>query len=271
MILKPETLKSDKGLTLVELLVSIAVISLIAGVSVHLFAGALDSWNRNRGKDELLHTAMLTMERMVSKVRNTSWVLLPLKVSNPADPNYPASSYYPRDILAVSGGIDNDGDGLIDEDPGNDITGDGKSGIMGIDDDNNGLIDDKGQDDDDEAGGNSEDPIDGIDNDGDGKFDEDPNRDFLKAGNNDDGQGGDDEDPFDPLIYYLNGTTLMERQNVLTATISDNVIAENVTKFTVLLRRANGNTLIDIYLKLDNGKDTVELSTTVLAHEMIKR
>jgi hypothetical protein len=62
----------------------------------------------------------------------------------------------------------------------------------------------------------------------------------------------------------------MERHNVLNATVSDDVIAENVAEFRVLRRRVNGNTLIDIYLKLDNGEDSVELSTTALARGMFK-
>ncbi len=271
MIRRLKILKSEKGLTLIELLISIAIISVVAGVSVQLVAGALDSWRYNKGKAELLNTAQLAMERMVSRVRNTTWVLLPLMISDPTDPGYPASSYYPRDIMAVSANIDNDLDGLADEDPGADITGDGLSGIMMIDDNDNGVVDEGSMNNDDEQFGLiDEDEVDGIDNDFDGMVDEDPSANFYVSTNDDDGDGLIDEDPFDPVIYYLNGTSLMERQNVLNATTADNVIAENVSWFEVLRRRVNGNTLIDIYLKLDNGEDSVELRTTALARGMFK-
>jgi prepilin-type N-terminal cleavage/methylation domain-containing protein len=269
---KVKTFKSDRGLTLIELLISITIMSLISVVFAQLLGGALDSWRDSKSRGDLLSSARIAMERMVSKARDTSWVLLPLKVSDPTDPGYPASSYYPRDILAVSGNIDNDGDGLTDEDPGTDITADGASGIMGIDDNNDSVIDGEHIYDDDEDGFYEEDELDenGEDADLDGRFDEDPDSDFFQDGNDDDDDGLDDEDPFDPLIYYLNGTTLMERQNVLNATTADNAIAENVSEFSVIRRRVNGNTLIDIYLKLDDGEESVELRTTVLARSMFR-
>lgn len=269
---KYKTILSESGLTLVELLISIVIISLIAGVCAQLAGGALDSWYSHREKSELFQAGRLAMERMVSKVRDTTWVLLPLKITDPSDPVYPASSYFPRDILAVSGNIDNDGDGLSDEDPGKDMTGDGASGIMGIDDNNDSIVDGGHPDDDDEDGSHEEDGLEAgyIDNDLDGRFDEDSDNNFFLTDGNDDGDVSTDEDPFDPLIYYLNGTTLMERQNVLNSTVSDNVIVENVSEFRVTRRRVNGNTLIDIYLKLDNGNDSVELSTTVFARSVFR-
>lgn len=265
------TLKSEHGLTLVELLISIAIISLIAGVSTQMVGGAFDSWEHQRGKGYLMNAGRLAMERMVSGVRSTTWVLLPLMISDPTDPGYPASSYYPRNILAISGMIDNDGDGLFDEDPYYDITWSNKSGIKGIDDNNDGLVDNgfAGADDD-EDGVKNEDPVDGVDNDGDGRVDEDPDSAFYSSADNDDGDWGSNEDVFDPLIYYLNGTELRERRDEYNFTISDALLAENVTELTVLRRYVNGNTLIDIYLKLDNGTESVELSTTTVARAMFK-
>ena len=267
---KGDILKSEKGLTLIELLISIAIIALIAGVFAQLMGGALDSWREGKSRGDLLGTAQIVMERMVSRVRSTSWVLLPLKISDPTDPGYPASSYYPRDILAVSANIDNDNDGLADEDPGADITGDGEAGIMGIDDDNDGTVDEGTPNDDDEDGGQNEDRLDIFDNDDDDRIDEDPDKKFYISEDDDDDDGDEAEDPFDPVIFYLSGSTLMERHNVMTATTSDDVIAENVTQFEVLRRRVNGNTLIDIYLKLDDGENSVELRTTAMAQGMFK-
>lgn len=271
MVRELKTANSERGLTLIELLISLVIISLVTVVCTQLVGGALDSWNHDRGKSDLLNEARITMERIVARIRNTTWVILPLKISDPTDPGYPGSSYYPSGILAVSGNIDNDGDGLADEDPGNDMNGDNAAGIMMIDDDNDGLVDEEIAHNDDEDWNPNEDDIDGIDNDGDGLVDEDTGGQFYPfSPPDDDNDGTQSEDPFDPVIYYRNGTTLMERQNVLTATVSDSVIAENVSAFTVLRRRVNGNTLIDIYLKLDNGKDSVELNTTALAWEMFK-
>jgi prepilin-type N-terminal cleavage/methylation domain-containing protein len=270
VICRQETLKSERGLTLVELLISIVIISLIAGVSTRMVGGALDSWEYNRGKEDLLNSARLAMERMVTGVRTTTWVCLPLMISDPTDPGYPTSSYYPRDILAVSGMIDQDGDGLADEDPAADIYWNNKPGLNGIDDNNDGTVDNGTNKDDDEDGTVDEDPIDGLDNDADGRVDEDPGVAFYSSVEDDDGDGNWDEDIFDPVIFYLNGTTLRERHDEWNFTNSDDLLVENVAEFRVLRRRVNGNTLIDIYLRLDNGKDSVELRTSTIARAMFK-
>jgi prepilin-type N-terminal cleavage/methylation domain-containing protein len=267
---REKIIKSDRGLTLLELLLSITIISLIAVAFVQLVAGSLDSWNHNQGKEDLLNTARLAMERMVKGVRTTTWVMMPLMISDPTDPGYPTSSYYPRDILAVSGMIDQDGDGRADEDTYKDINWDNKSGLQGIDDNNDGNIDNGVGQDDDEDGTTNEDPVDGIDNDGDGRVDEDPGSPFYSSADDDDGDGAWDEDVFDPVIYSLNGTTLNERHEEYGWILDDYVIAENVAEFKVLRRRVNGNTLIDIYLRMDNGKDSVALSTTTIARAMFK-
>ena len=143
---------------------------------------------------------------------------------------------------------------------------------MGIDDNNDGTVDNGMNQDDDEDGTENEDLIDGIDNDGDGRIDEDPHNAFYSSADNDDGEGGMNEDYFDPVIYYLDvpTSTLNERHDVDGWTTMDKVIAENVVQFMVLRRRVNGNTLIDIYLQLDNGKDSVKLTTTTLARTMFK-
>lgn len=271
MILLRDTLKSERGLTFIEMIISIVILSLVAGVCAQMVAGAFDSWNYSRGKADLLNTARLAMERMVEGVRTTSWVLHPLMITDPKDPGFPGSSYYPRDILAVSGMIDNDADLLPDEDPGSDLYGNLVSGLMGIDDNYDGTVDNgNGDQDDDEDGTRNEDPVDGIDNDGDGRVDEDPDTAFYSSTEDDDGDGAQGEDVFDPVIYYLSGTDLRERHDQYTVTTQDNVIAENVAAFQVLRRMENGNTLIDIYLKLDNGSDSVELSTTAQARLMFK-
>jgi len=159
---------------------------------------------------------------------------------------------------------DNDGDGLLDEDLPADIHNDAAAGIFGIDDGGNGTVDEGPAEDDDEAMSDAdEDPIDGIENDDDGNLDEDPAADNngdgcpglcgvdddgdgnVDSGNaaNDDEQGGDDEDWYDPLVFYLDNGVLKQRSPVpwdengvdgITGrdfVISD--IAVNVTRFSV--------------------------------------
>ena len=130
---------------------------------------------------------------------------------------------------------DDDRDGQIDEDLPNDIHHDFEPGIMLIDDDGDGNVDEgSGWAEDDEDGIENEDPIDGIDNDGDGAIDEDPPSDINDdgcpglCGVDDDGDGNIDEggaenddeansefeDAYDPVVFYLDGDTLMERMPV---------------------------------------------------------
>jgi len=131
---------------------------------------------------------------------------------------------------------DDDRDGQIDEDLPNDIHHDFLPGIMLIDDDGDGYVDENSfwYWDDDEGGSYNEDPIDGIDNDGDGSIDEDPPSDNNGDGcpgicgvdddsngtvdggsaDNDDEEGSEFEDGYDPVVYYLDGDSLMERMPV---------------------------------------------------------
>lgn len=129
---------------------------------------------------------------------------------------------------------DNDGDGRIDEDHHTDSTNDGKTGIADIDDDNDGLVDEINVyvgDDDEDGSLVGEDPANGVDDDGDGTIDEDLPVDMNNdgqpgiAGIDDDGDGvvdegnySDDdedgrigEDGYDPVVFHLSGSTLVER------------------------------------------------------------
>ena len=191
---------------------------------------------------------------------------------------------------------DNDGDGAIDEDLPSDITNDSDPGVHAIDDGGNGRVDESffsNADDDERLFIRDEDPMNGVDDDGDGNVDEDPSEDMNGdgqpgvAGIDDDGDGSTDEgdradddedgaeneDWFDPVVFYLNGSTLMRRQPVPWDESGDgsitgrdfvvSPIAENVT----LLRfervsRASGTDLIATTLTLaDASGETVTLST----------
>ena len=130
---------------------------------------------------------------------------------------------------------DDDGDGLVDEDLPNDIHHDFFPGIMLIDDDGDGTVDEGGSwAEDDEDGAENEDPINGIDDDNDGSVDEDPASDNNNDGcpgicgvdddsdltiddganDDDDEDGGSFDDPYDPVVFYLNGNSLVQRTPV---------------------------------------------------------
>ncbi len=145
----------------------------------------------------------------------------------------------------------------IDEDLGNDITNDAQAGIIGIDDDADGSVDEGNKPDDDEDGAVDEDNMDSVDNDADGGIDEDTAKDINKdnapgvigvdddydgtvdeGNNNDDDEDGlRDEDWLDPVVYFLSGSTLMQRvPNINPVDGTDfqvNPIAENVSSFLV--------------------------------------
>ncbi len=177
----------------------------------------------------------------------------------------------------------------IDEDPGADITNDGQSGIIGIDDNGDGSIDNgRDKNDDDEDGVREEDPVNGLDDDNDGSIDEDYQADKENDnaagvlgkdddldGSVDEGQAGDDdedgsldEDWLDAVVYFVNGTTLMQRlPNINPSSGSDYQeypIADKISSFQVKRIPAATATLVKISLSInaDDG-ETIQLSTQV--------
>jgi prepilin-type N-terminal cleavage/methylation domain-containing protein len=205
------TLVNEEGLTLVELLLTLTIMGIIAMAAMPMLSTILEAHSQGTARSGLYHEGLLAMERMTSGVRRCTFVLIP----NAHDTS--------RDILAFSGGVNEDGDYYfndplfprIDEDPKKQMTDDGVSGIIGLDDDGDGLIDEGDKDDDDEDGLVDEDPFDGIDNDGDGNIDEDTGDDANIAGMDDDADGSIDEgdnkdddedgdvneDPLNSLVY----------------------------------------------------------------------
>lgn len=187
---------------------------------------------------------------------------------------------------------DNDKDGRVDEDFVGNFTSDGRAGIMNIDDDGDGVVDESpaSDRDDDEDGTADEDWIDGIDNDGDGAVDEDFPSDANSDGqpgvasldddgdgsidegnqNDDDEDGSNNEDWLDPVVFFLNGSTLMERRPNLTSwwggDYTEYPIAENVTHFRVerIPDAGKRSVLVDITLELTlPGLDPVSLNTRI--------
>ena len=195
---------------------------------------------------------------------------------------------------------DNDGDGRFDEDLPADTTYDLKPGIVGIDDDGNGIYDyslSPAADDDESSNfAQNEDVINGVDDDGDGITDEDPGADnngdgcagicgvdddadgVVDEGSvaDDDEDGSSNEDWYDPLVFYLVGSTLIQRTPVpwdesgggLVSGLDfiEEAIAENVTRLRVeRVSQAGRSQIVDLTLQLtspDSG-EIVSLHTRV--------
>lgn len=198
---------------------------------------------------------------------------------------------------------DDDEDGLIDEDLPNDIHHDYLPGIAFIDDDGDGYVDENPSsywDDDETNAVENEDPLNGVDDDDDANVDEDPASDNNGDGcpgvcgvdddgdgsidegsaNDDDEDGGEFDDPYDPVVYYLSGQSLIERMpvpwNEDGISTPDgpvdgrdfvlSTIAENVTRLR-FERLADGTALdlVDIELELTDptSGEFIRLQTRV--------
>lgn len=181
----------------------------------------------------------------------------------------------------------------IDEDLDNDATNDAKPGIAFIDDDGDGAVDEGNSADDDEDGVfSNEDWLNGSDDDGDGTVDEDFDKEMNFDGapgvagvdddldglidegmpsmvDDDDEDGAKSEDWLDVVVYFLSGSTLIERMpNVNPGDgndFSERVIAENVASFRVerVPQGAGRAVLVDITLSLSGETANVELHTRV--------
>ena len=179
----------------------------------------------------------------------------------------------------------------IDEDTNFDNNNDGAPGIKGIDDNNDGIAESLlSLNDNDEDGTSIEDSINGMDDDtvADGSIDEDLNRDMNNDtapgisgvdddydGTTDEGKIDDDdedgltnEDWIDEQVFYLSGTTLLERLPNFGAidgtAYTEFPLVENVSQFRVeRILGANGRTvLVDVTLTLSPpGGAAVSLNT----------
>jgi prepilin-type N-terminal cleavage/methylation domain-containing protein len=292
-----------RGFTLLEALLALAIGAILLGALAGLTGQSLQALALVREHEALNEDARFAMARMVGAVSGTSRLLLPL-AENPAT----AHSEAVRDVLAVAldpgldqnldgfADADNDGDGRIDEDTSGDLTRDSANGIIGIDDDGDGAVDEADSTggtyaDDDEDGSSDEDPVNGIDDDGDGSVDEDPPADTNTdgqpgvAGVDDDGDGAVDEghqsdddedganneDGIDPVVFFLSGTTLVERLANIDPfdglDFTEHPIAENVSLFRVERLAPSPNdraVLVDIALQLASASgETVDLTTRV--------
>jgi prepilin-type N-terminal cleavage/methylation domain-containing protein len=292
------------GFTLLEMLITLAIASLVMLGLGRVVGQALQTREAMLGRQELTREAQFAMSRMTRAVRGAEQLFIPQN-----DNAATAWDESVRNVLALSldpevdrdedgkADADNDGDELVDEDTNGDKYNNGVPGISGIDDDGDGFVDESDgivpANDDDENNNDSDDWIDGLDTDNDGSVDEDLHQDMNKdfapgiAGVDDDGDGSideghfadDDEDGlnnedwFDPVVFFLSGTTLLERTPVVwdensDATIDgldfvENPLADNVSQFRVerVSVGSKKNILVDISLTLAAGNDTITLQS----------
>lgn len=319
-------IKASRGYTLVELLIAVAIASvLMLGLS-GVAGQAIQVHDAVREKNRLTDQARFAMQQMVRTVSHSRLLLLPLADKpftnwreNVREETVPASppegdSSKATAVLAVTLPIyidldadgfpdaDDDTDGLIDEDLPNDVHHDFAAGIILIDDDGDGIVDGGPSNySDDESSTVNDDPVNGVDDDNDNNVDEDPATDNNGdgcpgvCGVDDDGDGSVDEgnsddddedgngfdDPYDPVVFYLDSGTLMQRMPVpwnedgidtpdgpvdgrdfvVSAT------AENVTRFRVerVPQISGGAQLVDLTLELTSPVtgETVSLHTRV--------
>jgi hypothetical protein len=138
--------------------------------------------------------------------------------------------------LSISVMADNDNDGLVDEDQAGDMNGDGCPGLCFRDDNGDGIVDNS-------------------------------------VANDDDEDGMIDEDPVDPLTYYINNGSLYEKKviwNPVTSSndITDKKLIDNVTQFRAeRLTGLNGKILLKVTIEVSSGKG----SSTMLESEIYPR
>jgi len=261
----------EKGLTLVELLVVIAILGMISIAVTDFMSTVMKIHGSGYKKSALYREGLLAMERMTKGVRSCTYLLIP-------------NAHTPvRDILAFSGYTNDDNDFYfddplfprIDEDTSAEMSKDDTPGILGVDDDGDGLIDENPVEhgDDDEDGATEEDPIDGYDNDGDGNIDEDAHHDSNNdnasgiAGMDDNGDGqidngntnvDDDEDGLrnedflNPVIYSFDSATKTLRTSE-SSTGETVDLSTRVTLFRVTWE-APERILVELTLTGDDGE-----------------
>lgn len=247
--------RTTRGLTLLELLISVTILGMIFTAGAAMLHTALQTQAYGSGKKDLARQGAIAMDTMTGNVRRATWLLIP------------NAHRVSRDILAFSGTVNDDndfyfGDPLfprIDEDPDSDIDSNARAGIAAIDDDGDLLIDEflVSTADDDEDLLADEDPVNGVDDDNDGNIDEDPSRELYgenaKPGirmmdddgdgsvdegggslkRDDDEDGVEDEDGLNPIYYRYDAAQKRVRVTD-TRTATTTTLIDHVTAFSAV-------------------------------------
>ena len=311
----------QQGISYIEIMITVGITAIIMASLMGVMNTATTVTTEVRQSNSLNRDARFAMKRMVDGVGRSRRLLLPLgdnpdtawpehireqgaQASTPVVDNRPATAVLavslPEHIDLDSNGVpdaDNDGDGLINEDPPGDFTADNAAGILGLDDDGDGVVDEgAARDDDEDDGVANDDPLNGVDDDSDGSVDEDFAGDVngdgcpglcgvdddgdgaIDEGNNrdDDEDGTSDEDFIDVLAFYLADNVLKERMTVPwneggsgRVDGEDFVeldIARNVTRFRVeRVETGSGVGLVDIILEITDpvSGDSISLQSRV--------
>lgn len=312
----------QQAFTYIEMLLSVTIMGMVVLALMGVVNTAMETSDDVHTRNELTRDARYALQQIVRAVSHSRRILLPQR-DKPAT-NWPENireqtvppsapigdSTLATAVLAVTlpaysdldgNGVpdaDNDGDGLLDEDLGEDIQYDFAAGIYLIDDGGNGQVDEGFifYDDDEAQFTEGEDPINGIDDDGDNNIDEDPSANMNEDGcpgvcgvdddsdgvidegsvDDDDEDGAADEDWYDPLVFYLAGGVLRQRTPVPwdetangSVTGRDFIVSDitsNVTRFRV--ERVDGGNiveLVDITLELTDpvNAEFIRLQTRV--------
>ncbi len=245
----PKQLRHGRAaFSLAEMIVAVAVLSTIGLSMGLLFSAGLSVHEAAADQDHMCRAANMALLRMKTFGRESNRLFVP-NVKAPSGQS-----------LAFASMIDDDGDGLYNEDPPGYVDGPKSSGIKGLDDDGDGVVDEGAAGDDDEDGKVDEDPINGIDDDGDGAVDEDAGADIdqvkgATAQPDDDGDGKANEDPYQPIVYRWDKAKkeLYERHPIY----GENLVAKDVTDFNVTLTQgASGQCLVSVSIRIEveNGK-----------------
>jgi prepilin-type N-terminal cleavage/methylation domain-containing protein len=116
--LRVPSFQSQSGLTLVEVLVSLAIFGLIVGVLYQMTSVGLAAWDIQRDRNRLLVEGERAMEEIVRHVRGTNLVLAPAYDGTPENTLSLAEMVLDADQDGFSDS-DNNKNGKIHDDPGN--------------------------------------------------------------------------------------------------------------------------------------------------------
>jgi len=184
---------APRGFTLLELLLATAILAMISTAMVGTLRTLTGGFAANENDAESARSTDVVLGHIDRYGRTATAILFP--AANDSSP----------DSLVFIAGIDQDGDGRVNEDPPGDASGDGRPGLKNVDDDGDGLVDE------DAIGRQPSDP-------GYGGYV--PNVGITLRTNDDDEDGVEDEDPIDTVVFrYRPGGVIEESVDGVTQTI----------------------------------------------------